>query len=110
MKRKLHLVFGMLLVCALASCRGGATFSPAFASWPGVGSAQDTPEPFDLAQDKVVSAPTSPPPAPGRVSPDPLPPICNCVLRFDHINIEEGLSQSSVRVIFQDSRGFLWFG
>jgi ligand-binding sensor domain-containing protein len=31
-------------------------------------------------------------------------------LRFDHIGIEQGLSQSSVRVIFQDSRGFLWFG
>jgi ligand-binding sensor domain-containing protein/signal transduction histidine kinase len=31
-------------------------------------------------------------------------------MRFDHISIEQGLSQSSVRVIFQDSRGFLWFG
>ena len=32
------------------------------------------------------------------------------MLRFDHINIEQGLSQSSVRVILQDSIGFLWFG
>ena len=30
-------------------------------------------------------------------------------LRFDNINIQQGLSQSSVRVIFQDSRGFMWF-
>jgi ligand-binding sensor domain-containing protein/signal transduction histidine kinase len=44
------------------------------------------------------------------VDPESLPQICNCVLRFDHISIEQGLSQSSVRVIFQDRRGFLWFG
>jgi len=57
-----------------------------------------------------TAAPTSPPPTPGRVLPASLPQICNCILRFDHISIEQGLSQSSVRVIFQDSRGFLWFG
>src|SRR6202008_4417128 len=55
-------------------------------------------------------APTSRPPAPKRVSPASLPPICDCVLRFDHISIEQGLSQSSVRAILQDSRGFMWFG
>jgi ligand-binding sensor domain-containing protein len=32
------------------------------------------------------------------------------VLRFEHISIEKDCPQSSVRVIFQDSRGFLWFG
>lgn len=31
-------------------------------------------------------------------------------IRFDHLTIEEGLSQSSVFAILQDSRGFLWFG
>lgn len=31
-------------------------------------------------------------------------------LRFDRISIEENLSQSSVRAVLQDSRGFLWFG
>jgi ligand-binding sensor domain-containing protein/signal transduction histidine kinase len=36
--------------------------------------------------------------------------VCNCTLRFDNISIEEGLSQSSVHVIFQDGMGFLWFG
>jgi len=30
--------------------------------------------------------------------------------KFSHITIEDGLSQSSVKCIFQDSRGFLWFG
>ena len=39
-----------------------------------------------------------------------LPEVCDCVLRFDHLNIEQGLSQSSVMEIFQDSRGFMWFG
>ena len=52
--------------------------------------------------------PPSSPPRP-RISRFP-PQICKCVLRFDHISIEQGLSQSSVWVIFQDSRGFLWFG
>ena len=47
---------------------------------------------------------------PNRVSPTSLPEVCNCTLRFDHISIEQGLSQSSVRVIFQDNIGFLWFG
>lgn len=30
--------------------------------------------------------------------------------KFETISIEQGLSQSSVRSIMQDSRGFLWFG
>jgi ligand-binding sensor domain-containing protein/signal transduction histidine kinase len=30
--------------------------------------------------------------------------------RFNHITIEDGLSQSSVRAILQDSKGFMWFG
>lgn len=31
-------------------------------------------------------------------------------VRFEHISIEQGLSQSSVFSAFQDSKGFLWFG
>jgi signal transduction histidine kinase/ligand-binding sensor domain-containing protein len=31
------------------------------------------------------------------------------VLRFQHINVEDGLSQSSVNHIFQDAHGFMWF-
>jgi serine phosphatase RsbU (regulator of sigma subunit)/ligand-binding sensor domain-containing protein len=30
-------------------------------------------------------------------------------IKFDHITIREGLSQSSVRSILQDRRGFMWF-
>lgn len=31
-------------------------------------------------------------------------------IRFEPIDIDEGLSQQSVNVIFQDSKGFMWFG
>ena len=31
-------------------------------------------------------------------------------LRFDHLGANEGLSQSNVKCILQDSRGFMWFG
>ena len=88
MKRSLSLFFGLLLACSVASCGGRVTPSP-------------TKEP--------VSAPTIPA-SPNRVSPASLPQVCKCVLRFDHLSIEQGLSQSSVWTIFQDSRGFLWFG
>jgi ligand-binding sensor domain-containing protein/signal transduction histidine kinase len=99
MERKFFLCFGMVLVFALTSCAGGFAFSDAAPSADASQNAADT-----------VSAPTSLPSAPERVSSEFLSPICSCVLRFDHISIEEGLSQSSVGVIFQDSRGFLWFG
>src|SRR5215207_208694 len=91
MKRTLSSIFGSLLVFALVACGSGGI--PA-------ASTQATP----------VSAPTSPPATSKHVAPASLPQICNCVLRFDHISIEHGLSQSSVQVIFQDRRGFLWFG
>ncbi len=32
------------------------------------------------------------------------------ILKFEHISIEHGLSQNSVYCIFQDSKGFMWFG
>lgn len=31
-------------------------------------------------------------------------------IRFEHLTINDGLSQSSVRAILQDSFGFMWFG
>ena len=31
-------------------------------------------------------------------------------LIFEHLTIEDGLSQSSVKTIIQDSKGFMWFG
>ncbi len=32
------------------------------------------------------------------------------IVQFDHLNIENGLSQNAGLAIFQDSRGYLWFG
>ncbi|NJC97296.1 MAG: GAF domain-containing protein [Anaerolineae bacterium] len=80
---------GLILVLMLAACGTGNTLP---------------------APPEADSAPTSLPPAPSRVSSASIPDVCNCILRFDHIGIEQGLSQSSVRIIFQDSIGFLWFG
>jgi ligand-binding sensor domain-containing protein/signal transduction histidine kinase len=91
MQRIRWISFGLLLSFLLTSCGSGA-------------------QPLALTTPEDVSAPTDTPPAPSHVSPASLPQICNCVLRFDHISIEQGLSQSSVKVIFQDRRGFLWFG
>lgn len=31
-------------------------------------------------------------------------------LRFERISLEQGLSQSTVFCILQDSQGFMWFG
>ena len=42
------------------------------------------------------------------VSPD-RPPQDNDI-RFEHFSLEQGLSQSSIMCILQDSRGFMWFG
>src|SRR5215211_5823950 len=89
MKTVLPRLWGLLFIIILASCAG-------------LGTPSATLEP--------TAAPTSRPPALSRVAPASLPEICDCVLRFDHISIEQGLSQSSVRVILQDSRGFIWFG
>jgi ligand-binding sensor domain-containing protein/signal transduction histidine kinase len=91
MQRIRRISFGLLLTFLITSCGSGV-------------------QPPALATPEAVSAPTEAPPAPSHVSPASLPQICNCVLRFDHISIEQGLSQSSVQVIFQDRRGFLWFG
>src|SRR6266498_1418831 len=95
MKSILIHLLGFILLFVFTSCTG---FGTPFAA------------PINSAQGKVNSTPTSRPPAPSRVAPASLPPICDCVLRFDRISIEQGLSQSSVHVILQDSRGFMWFG
>ena len=51
-----------------------------------------------------------PPAACAEPAPAPLQPPPSAVIRFEHISIEQGLSQSTVRAILQDSRGFMWFG
>ena len=32
------------------------------------------------------------------------------IIKFKHISLEQGLSENSVGCIFQDSKGFMWFG
>ena len=93
MKRLQSFFFGITLTLVIVSCGGGPT-----------------PEPVEPTQVQAAAAPTDRAPAVNHVPAASLPEICNCVLRFDRINIEQGLSQSSVKVIFQDRRGFLWFG
>jgi signal transduction histidine kinase/ligand-binding sensor domain-containing protein len=41
--------------------------------------------------------------------PEIIPYTSSTQLRFEHISIEQGLSQSSVNAILQDQQGFLWF-
>jgi ligand-binding sensor domain-containing protein len=31
-------------------------------------------------------------------------------LRFEHLSIEQGLTQETVKTILQDRAGFMWFG
>ncbi|MDU7968095.1 MAG: two-component regulator propeller domain-containing protein, partial [Paeniclostridium sordellii] len=31
-------------------------------------------------------------------------------ITFNNLNIEQGISQSTIDVIFQDSKGYVWFG
>ena len=88
-KQTLPRLFGLCIIFALAAC------------------GMREPSPTAPGPDSV---PTSRSTSPSLKSEESLPQICNCLLRFEHISIEQGLSQSSVRVIFQDSRGFLWFG
>lgn len=80
---------GLILALALTACGSGLT-PPA------------APKPDSAAINRPV--------APNRELQTSLPEVCECVLRFDHLNVEQGLSQSSIHVIFQDSRGFIWFG
>lgn len=51
----------------------------------------------------VHAAVEAPPSAPPHFAP-PSP------LRFEHLALEDGLSQNSVLAMLQDSQGFLWFG
>ena len=31
-------------------------------------------------------------------------------IKFEHLSVEQGLSHTTVKSIFQDSKGFMWFG
>ncbi len=78
-------LFCWLLLLSLVSCSDAAPSEP-----PGQPQqTQQSTEPFDLS--KLRYANTS-------------------SIRFDHYSLEEGLSQSVVTAILQDSQGFMWFG
>ncbi|MBX3057193.1 MAG: response regulator [Anaerolineae bacterium] len=47
--------------------------------------------------------------AAGNVIPQ-IAPLIPPDLKFTHLSLEEGLSQTTVITILQDSRGFMWFG
>ncbi len=97
MKTLFSYLLGLTLLFTITSCAGWGT-SP--------GALEQT----GASQAGTTAIPTSLPPTPSHVSPASLPEVCDCVLRFDRISIQQGLSQSSVHVVFQDSRGFIWFG
>ena len=56
---------------------------------------------------KAERASLAPPPPEPESNPTAWP---GQALRFEHIGVEDGLSQSTVTTILQDHRGFLWFG
>lgn len=39
-----------------------------------------------------------------------IPAGADVQMRFDHVNLQDGLSQLTVAAIVQDTRGYLWFG
>ncbi|MEM6646346.1 MAG: two-component regulator propeller domain-containing protein [Bacteroidota bacterium] len=39
-----------------------------------------------------------------------VPLIAQPTYRFEHLGVEDGISESTVNVIFQDRTGFMWFG
>jgi len=81
---RLRASIGISLIVFLAACRGGV---PALPAAP--------------AQTMTQSAS----PAAGTAVDD-----FHGFLRFEHLSLEDGLSQSSVNAILQDRQGFLWFG
>ena len=60
-----------------------------------------TASPVQVENESISSFPVTPPET------DQLDAAYN--FRFEHISIEQGLSQSSVNAILQDRQGFLWF-
>ncbi len=75
-----------LLLLFLAACGGGTTSDATPAAGPAPATALTAP----------VAVRHSPPATQN--------------IRFDHYSLEEGLSQSVVTAILQDSQGFMWFG
>jgi signal transduction histidine kinase/ligand-binding sensor domain-containing protein len=58
------------------------------------------PAPIPAATSPVVQTTTT----------NPVAEELHGYFRFDHLSLEDGLSQSSVNTILQDQQGFMWFG
>ncbi len=68
---------------------------------------------MDYAGQNAVPTPTpTRSPKEDRLADILLPPrrILSTDIRFEHISIEQGLSQNSVLCTLQDNKGFMWFG
>ncbi|MCP4601187.1 MAG: hypothetical protein GY847_11800 [Proteobacteria bacterium] len=85
----LHKLFALLIpvVLLITACNSSATRSVV-----------SSPEPVVTPSDTLAVSPTFGGMAKGQR------------LRFEHVSLEQGLSQSTVFCILQDSQGFIWFG
>jgi len=91
-----HVLTAMFLILAISACSPAGVPSPTSdESFTGTQSltAQDS----GAKADNLSSSRSEP-----NARPDPD-------IIFSHISIEQGLSQSVVNCILQDSQGFLWF-
>ena len=92
-KHRVHAFYGVVLIgfaLLAASCSGSAT--------PAIDRSPSEP-PSNTSAGQVTDYP---------VSTQKLSPGQH--LRFDRISLEQGLSQSTVFCMLQDSQGFMWFG
>ncbi|NIV36509.1 MAG: hypothetical protein GWN58_45870, partial [Anaerolineae bacterium] len=64
-------------------------------------------QPEHTPADQGTAGDAGPTPKPGgNLASSPFAP--DTIARFEHLSLEQGLSQSSVFCMLQDSRGFLW--
>jgi hypothetical protein len=59
---------------------------------------------------RPLAAQQDTPPPETTPIPAALGPVDEAPLKFAHLSLEQGLSQSTVLCILQDRRGFMWFG
>lgn len=88
--------FFILLAIILPGCKVESENSPAREIGPGAG-ARGSDDSFLLGESQPIQTVIQSNPPPADIS-------------FRHISVDQGLSQSSVSSILQDSNGFLWFG
>jgi hypothetical protein len=100
----------MLAVTAWLVADTGSVATSLFAQGPGTSYAPLRPQ---AASPRGEARETSSPSLSARPAPLEAPSAqtdSTDQIEFEHISVEQGLSQSSVNCILQDSRGFMWFG